>query len=108
MALRTVTMAELRLEVLLEAENSGESPSRSGGRHRGTRGSVAAAEALTGADRRRDRDRDLSHAAGPSALGRASHPRRADARGLGAAGGVDDPPSAAAQSPDRRSATAPT
>ena len=64
MALRTVTMAELRLEVLLEAEQSGESvaeicrrykisprdvlpvsASLSGGGDRRARGSVAAAEA---------------------------------------------------------------
>jgi len=94
MALRTVTMAELRLEVLLEAERSGGSvaeicrrykisretcyrvsTSISRGRYRRTRGSIPATETLTGADRRKRGDGDLSYAAGPSALGRASDPR---------------------------------
>ena len=127
MALRTVTMAELRLEVLLEAEQSGESVAEicrrykispgdllpvstavSRGRHRRPRGSVAAAEALTGADRRRAGGRDLSDAAEPSALGCASHPWRAERGGHRAAGGVDDPPSVAPQPSDRGSAAAPT
>jgi hypothetical protein len=126
MPLRTVTMAELRLEALLEAEAVGRvgggdlpplpdlardvlpvSAARSRGGHRTARGSLAPPEGVAGPDRRRGGGRDLSHAPRASALGRASHPRRAEGCGLGAAGGVDDPPSAATQPSHRQSATAP-